>query len=850
MTSASNTSRTGPALVSAARRWRLDPRALTVALTGALAVAGLVLTGVAPAAPLRPAPEGAAAGVILLVLAVAFFLTELGQALVEFRQQAYSFSLAGIPLLLGLLYCPPQHLVLARLAAAVLAFTVQRATGMKVAFNTASYLLDTALVITLAHLLLGGTAALSPRTALLCYVSLAVVDLVMSSLVLVVIRLNDGPLSRGDAAQVLLPAAGFVGLNTTIGFICAVLLGAGTLGVGLLLMFVLMTATVYRGYLVLRRRHNSLEVVQEFIEDSEGTGTVDDLANRLLDQICTLVRATTVEFTLRNSEGHVELCVRRDSRSHDRESSTASRRETYRAYSDGLPDNTALISSRSPDSAQRRWLSEHGVRDAAVVRTSRTGAHGTLVAVDRLGDSVTFTVDDLAVLQALAGHLTVALRNTELVERLRHEATHDMLTGLPNRALLTERLQQSLAGATDTSPPAVLLLDLNRFKDVNDALGHHVGDQLLQVVSARLQALDEPNATVSRLGGDEFAILLPATTLSDALAVAERVALALRAPVDLPDGTVSTEASIGVSLAESEQTHADILRHADTAMYAAKTTGTTVTVYTPALDAGRAQRLALLADLSVALQRDELELHYQPKLDLAFGLVTSVEALVRWTHPTLGPLPPDDFIPLAESTGLIDQLTESVLAKALRQCRAWQDAGLDLLVAVNLSARNVLNPALPDEVAAALVAAGLPAQKLILEITESSVMGDPERTVPTLERLAAIGVTLSLDDFGTGYSSLSYLQRLPVRELKIDKSFIMGLTRDADKHASEILVRAIISLGSSLGLRIVAEGVENADVLEKLRDLGCDIIQGYHIGRPVPAHELAANLQETRLRTV
>jgi len=285
-------------------------------------------------------------------------------------------------------------------------------------------------------------------------------------------------------------------------------------------------------------------------------------------------------------------------------------------------------------------------------------------------------------------------------------------------------------------------------------------------------------------------------------------------------------------------------------MYAAKTTGTTLTVYTPAVDAGRAHRLALLADLSVALQRDELELHYQPKLDLAFGLVTSVEALVRWTHPTLGPLPPDDFIPLAESTGLIDQLTESVLAKALRQCRAWQDAGLDLLVAVNLSARNVLNPALPDQVAAALVAAGLPAQKLILEITESSVMGDPERTVPTLERLAAIGVTLSLDDFGTGYSSLSYLQRLPVRELKIDKSFIMGLTRDADKHASEILVRAIISLGSSLGLRIVAEGVENADVLEKLRDLGCDIIQGYHIGRPVPAHELAANLQETRLRTV
>jgi EAL domain-containing protein (putative c-di-GMP-specific phosphodiesterase class I) len=280
-------------------------------------------------------------------------------------------------------------------------------------------------------------------------------------------------------------------------------------------------------------------------------------------------------------------------------------------------------------------------------------------------------------------------------------------------------------------------------------------------------------------------------------------------------------------------------------MYAAKASGEAIAVYTAELDAGRGDRLALLADLHLAIAHDDLDLHYQPKLDLAFDVVTGVEALVRWDHPTRGPVPPDVFIPLAESTGLIDQLTRLVLGKALRQCRTWQDAGLDLTVAVNLSARNVMNNDLPDIVAVALVDAGLPAHKLILEITESCLMGDPDRTIPTLERLSDIGVTLSLDDFGTGYSSLSYLQRLPVREVKIDRSFVLGLSHATDSHASDALIRSIISLGSSLSLRIVAEGVETAESLEKLRQLGCDIIQGYHIGRPVPGTELVRSVTRT-----
>ena len=844
-------SQTRWAFTAAVHKWSADPKVLTLALTGALAAAGVVLTLAAPARPLLASPGGLAAGAILLALVVAFFLAELGQALIEFRQQAYSFSLAGIPLLLGLLYVPPQHLVLARLASAVVAFTVQRAAALKFSFNTASYLLDTALVIALAHFLLQGGAGLNLRTAVVCYLSLAAVDLLMSALVLLVIRLNDGPLTRAEAAEVLLPAAGFVAMNTTVGLICAVLLVDGPLGGVLLLVFVSVTTVVYRGYLVLRRRYHSLEQVQKFVEHSEGTGTIDELANRLLSEVCTLVRASRVELTLRDEAGNVDLRVLSDGQSHTIAPATPSQRATDRAFAEDLPDKAAIMTAKSSDPAHRRWLQDHHVRDAAVVQITRAGACGTLIAVDRLGDAITFTRDDLAVLQVLGGHLTVALRNTQLVQRLRHDATHDMLTGLANRALLTQRLKDALAHTPDPSRPAILLLDLERFKEVNDALGHHVGDQLLQVVAGRLEALGEPGATVARLGGDEFAILLPSTTTpGSAVAAAERVAQTLRGAVDLPDATVSTQASIGVAVAGAGQTDADVLRHADTAMYAAKASGAGITLYSADLDAGRAERLALLADLALALERDELELHYQPKLDLAFNLVTGVEALVRWTHPALGPLAPDVFIPLAESTGLIEQLTDAVLTKALRQCRAWQDDGLDLSIAVNLSARNVLNPSLPDKVAAALVAAGLPAQKLILEITESSIMGDPERTVPTLERLDAIGVTLSLDDFGTGYSSLSYLQRLPVREVKIDRSFVMGLTRDNEKHASGILVRSIIGLGASFGLRIVAEGVENSEVLTQLRELGCDIAQGFHIGRPMPASELAGTLNRTGLKTV
>jgi predicted signal transduction protein with EAL and GGDEF domain len=378
-----------------------------------------------------------------------------------------------------------------------------------------------------------------------------------------------------------------------------------------------------------------------------------------------------------------------------------------------------------------------------------------------------------------------------------------------------------------------------------------MGDELLGVVAQRLQAAVPADCTVGRLGGDEFAVVVPAApdAESRAVALAGVVARALAAPVHLSAAAVTTGACVGIAVAGPGHDDADLLRQADTAMYAAKDARLPVLLYSDALDEGRRERLAMLVDMRAGLDDDQFRLHYQPKIDLASGVATSVEALVRWDHPVLGRIAPDGFISVAESTGLIDELTQVVLAKALRQQRRWRDAGLDLSVAVNLSARNVNDATLPQRVADALATAGVPADRLILEITESSVMGDPERTVPTLERLAAIGVTLSLDDFGTGYSSLSYLQRLPVRELKIDRSFLLGLGEESTAHASRVLVRSMVGLGQSLGLTVVAEGVETSDVLEELRGLGCDVAQGYLVSRPVPGGLLVDAVERAGYRT-
>jgi diguanylate cyclase (GGDEF)-like protein len=422
----------------------------------------------------------------------------------------------------------------------------------------------------------------------------------------------------------------------------------------------------------------------------------------------------------------------------------------------------------------------------------------------------------------------------EHAERTEHMALHDALTGLANRRLLDRAL--AAASVRPGARPALVLLDLDRFREVNDTVGHDYGDEVVREMAARLVALAGPDDVVARLGSDDFGVLLADVDgVDSAVWHAEVLRRALCAPVPVAGVDVVLGARAGVSVHGVDATDGPtMLRHADVATETARLAHVGVRAYDPAQDDHSTERLGLIADLSRALAEGELVLHYQPKCDLD-GVVRGVEALVRWQHPARGLVAPMEFLPMAERTGLVHQLTEQVLDLALAQARAWLDGGRPLPVAVNISTRNLLQPGFAEQVVTALGVHGVPASLLGLEITETTIMEDPDTALEVLTRLAQAGVRLSIDDFGTGYSSLAYLKQLPVHELKIDRTFVAGLTAS---ERDRVIVDSTIALGNRLGLEVVAEGVEDAETLAELRRLGCDVAQGYLLGRPVPATDL------------
>jgi diguanylate cyclase (GGDEF)-like protein len=391
---------------------------------------------------------------------------------------------------------------------------------------------------------------------------------------------------------------------------------------------------------------------------------------------------------------------------------------------------------------------------------------------------------------------------------------------------------------------ALLVMDLDRFKEVNDTFGHHYGDLLLRQLGEHLGSVLRECDTIARLGGDEFAVLLPAATADDARQVAARLLRVLEQPFALNGLQLEIDASIGIALAPEHGTDADtLLRRADVAMYVAKRSSSGYALYSVEQDQHSPMRLALVGELRRAIDTNELSLYFQPKVSHASGRITSVEALVRWQHPRHGLLGPDQFVPIAEQTGLIRPLAHWVLNAALRQCHRWRQEGVDLAVAVNLSMRNLHDPQIVEMIGALLKQWGVPPVRLIVEITESSLMADAARAMEVLTRLRSMGVGISIDDFGTGYSSLAYLKRLPVDELKIDKSFVQHMAADDNDAA---IVRSTIGLAHDLGLRVVAEGIEDEATWALLAELGCDVAQGYFVSRPLPAAELGGWLQASR----
>ena len=442
----------------------------------------------------------------------------------------------------------------------------------------------------------------------------------------------------------------------------------------------------------------------------------------------------------------------------------------------------------------------------------------------------------LGALGLALGRQSAAIRHE--AERTEHRATHDELTGLPNRLLFRDRVERAIAGARrDGRLAAVLVMDVDRFREINDTLGHHAGDRVIAAVAARLRGVMRASDSLARLGGDEFAILMPSVMEASApSALADRIRGALAAPLILQGVTLDLHASIGIAV---HPDHGDdvtvLLQRAEIAMYVAKDARSGVEIYDPATDDHSTERLALVGELRHALDRDELVVHYQPQATIADGRVRWVEALVRWQHPERGLLGPVEFVQLAEHTGLIHPLTRHVLRAALEQCRRWRDRGIELSVAVNLSVRDLVDLDLPAAIAAELDRCGLPPQALGIEITETMLVLEQNRTIEVLGRLQRMGVRISLDDFGTGWSSLQYLSQLPVDELKIDRSFIRDLTSN---HTGSSIVESTVNLARALGLTTVAEGVETAEVWDRLARLGCDVAQGYFVSRPLPAAEL------------
>jgi diguanylate cyclase (GGDEF)-like protein/PAS domain S-box-containing protein len=478
-----------------------------------------------------------------------------------------------------------------------------------------------------------------------------------------------------------------------------------------------------------------------------------------------------------------------------------------------------LAGSAAAGPYETEWLTRDGRAVVLEINPVLLRENGVAVGIQGIGRDVT--------------------ERNRVEETLRQQALHDPLTGLPNRTLLADRLAQEVKRAErEERSVGVMILDLSEFKAVNDTFGHQVGDDVLRQVGSRLESATRDADTVARMGGDEFGVILTGVNgEDDAVLGARRLLAAFDDSFTVEGQRIAIGASIGISLSPNHGAEpATLMRRADVALYAAKRSGRGFAFYATEDDQFNPRRLALRAELRDAIAGGGLELHFQPKLACRDGRVTGVEALVRWRHPDHGLMAPDLFIPIAEHWGLMGPLTAWVITEALDWSDRWAERGLDLKVAVNLSARQLQDRQLPESIAAAIRGHRSTAGRLQIELTESAVMADAERALEILTRISEMGIGLSIDDFGTGYSSLSYLRQLPVNEIKIDRSFVVGLAR-SDSDA--VIVRSIIDLGHNLGLTVVAEGVEDEAALARLTELGCDLVQGYSLSRPLPPLELA-----------
>ena len=805
----------------------VSPAVRVGALTAGMAVAAaVVVAGFARHGVTAPILPGGAWW--LLVLSLLFALTEGFTVYVRVRRGAHAINLSEFPMVLGLLAFDPVTVILTRAFAGGLGLRLlRRQRGAKLAFNVALLAVQASVAVVVFQALAPHATAAGPdlKSWLAAYAAMVIADVVAAVLLTAVIAMHDDP-GEWRRLPAALRSVWMVAVTTTIALVGYSAAIEDRWALALVAVVAVVLFLAYRAYDRLGQGNAEVQQLYAFTSDLDRARNVDDLLSVVLGLLRDVLRAENAALAVPGDDGVLRHHVLRGP-------------ATGTVTELGRPADDEWLSPAFSGEPVLRTSGPAG--DGMAVPIGPTHERSVLVVTGGMSDSDPFGTARLTLFQALANHASTALGRAHLVDRLRdeveekrHLSLHDPLSGLPNRRYFQQLLDEALTTArTSGGGVAVMLLDLDRFKEINDALGHDTGDRMIREVGERLSAHLAGRGVVARLGGDEFGVLLPtAGSAEEATVAAAELGAVVERGVRMDPVTVSARASIGLALApqhgDDEQT---LIRRADVAMYAAKENHSGVRVYDPSSDRHSAERLALITDLRAAIERRDLVVAFQPKVEPRTGRVIGAEALARWHHPEHGPIPPDVFVPLAEHSGLIRPLTLHVLELALRGRAAWARRGHDLDVAVNLSPNSLLDAELPEMVALLLAQTGNPPHRLTLEITESTILADPAGSTATIERLHALGVKLSIDDFGTGYSSLGRLRELPIHEVKIDKSFVQ---RSATDHRDRAVVRSAVQLGHALDLQVVAEGVEDKETYAYLATEGCDVVQGYLLSRPLP----------------
>ncbi len=833
------------AVASPARRCPVHSEAARWAGVAVIAALGaaLYLLGVVPIAAFHSAQ--ALPWVFFIGL---FAVTEWWRIHVPFRRGAYVPTFSGLPLAVGLFVLAPWSLVLAWLMGTAISLAAVRRHSPRVVLRSLSLVaIEGSLAVMAAHWLIpsGRLAGAGPWAVVIAMV--VAISLLDSAVVLSSISLSAGRLARER-----LPGALMVALAGALATGCAALvlvsvMGDDPLGMGLLLSlfasFILGVAA-YRGERHKRRRIQHLYASRDLLQsDSRSPLSVPTLLQRL----CQIFEAAFAEVVILPDSPEQPAQVVRVRGGQTTEASRALDEDMLDdVFAVIVPPTSSVVLRPGVGPSQGgEVLRRRGLRDAIMTALQVEGRIlGTVLVGDRKSDLETFDEEDCKLLSGLGAQVGVSLENLRLDERLKHQAFHDALTGLANRTLFADRVAHALHRRVSPGHlrAAILFIDLDDFKVVNDSLGHACGDMALQSVTERLRHVIRPFDTVARLGGDEFAVLLEDLAQpGEAIAVAERFLEELSGSFVIQGSAVTIHASVGVAIADNEVTSPDdLLRQADVAMYRAKERGkATIETFEPSMQWALEHRIQLRNELEQALAGDELYVEYQPIVSLRSGDVVGAEALARWANPRRGSIAPREFIPIAESAGLIRGIGEHVLRSACGQAVRWAKETPDhpMTVSVNLSPMQLLHPAFASDVAEVLRETGMEPARLTLEITESLLVEDTAVTLERLQALKDLGLILAIDDFGTGYSSLGELKFLPVDALKIPKAFIDNVATDDRERA---FLAAIIGLGRTLGLRLVAVGVEDSDQRRQLKEMDCDLAQGFHIAMPLSADGIAA----------